>query len=145
MTFIDRATTTDLDEAVPRVFVDRERLAGVVQRVTGRLDAVLDAVWARPASHRVGNMTTLALTHVSGRLADGTSWRVFAKTLRPVWQSPQWGMVPPFAQEEEGMPPADPGNPDRPDTPQDDDVFEIREPETPPERLVPELALPHRR
>lgn len=77
------------------VTLDRERLTAVVRRVTGRPDAELATVCARPASHRVENMTTQALTHVSGTLVDGTPWRVFAKTLRPAWHAPLWEQIPP--------------------------------------------------
>lgn len=75
--------------------VDRERLTAVVRRVVGRPDAQLATVQVRPASHQVENMTTQALTHVWGTLADGTPWRVFAKTLRPAWHAPLWEQIPP--------------------------------------------------
>lgn len=83
MTSWDRARvvahTGDVDETLLGVAVDRERLTAVVRRVTGRPDAVINAVSVRPASHRVENMTTRALTHVWGTLSDGTPWPPFAQ------------------------------------------------------------------
>lgn len=76
--------------------LDPERLAEVVHRLTGRPDAEIATVEARPAAHRVDNMTTAALTHVSGTLVDGTEWRLFVKTLRPAWRAPMWDQIPPI-------------------------------------------------
>jgi len=75
--------------------LDPGRLAEAVQRLTGRADAEIATVEARPAAHRVDNMTTAALTHVSGTLVDGTPWRLFVKTLRPAWRAPLWDQIPP--------------------------------------------------
>jgi len=76
--------------------LDRDRLTAVVRRATGRDDAQLASIDSRPAAHRVENMTTSALTHVFGTLTDGTSWRVFAKTLRPAWLALLWDEIPPM-------------------------------------------------
>lgn len=99
----DQHVTTPVADAwqpVPDVVRDRDRLAAVVRRATGRDDAVIATATARPAAHRVSNMTTAALTRVRGRLVDGTPWRVFAKTLHPVWCAPEWDRIPPEAHEE---------------------------------------------
>jgi hypothetical protein len=85
--------TPTMSAAVDGVALDR--IAEVVRRVTGRDDAQVATVDARPAARRVENMTTAALTHVSGTLTDGTPWRVFVKTLRPAWKAPQWNQIPP--------------------------------------------------
>ncbi len=84
----------------PAAAPDQEQLTAVVRRVTGRPDAQLATVRVRPASHRVENYTTQALTHVWGTLSDGTPWRVFAKTLRPAWHAPQWELIPPQFHEQ---------------------------------------------
>ena len=76
--------------------LDPGRLSEAVQRLTGRDDAEIASVQARPAAHRVDNMTTAALTHVSGTLVDGTPWRLFVKTLRPAWRAPLWDQIPPM-------------------------------------------------
>lgn len=86
--------------AVDGISLDQDRLAEVVRRATGRGDAQIATVDARPAAHRVENMTTAALTHVWGTLTDGTPWRVFAKTLRPAWHAPAWDQIPPVFHEE---------------------------------------------
>lgn len=86
--------------AVHGVPLDPDRLAEVARGVTGRDDAVVAFIDARPAPHRVENMTTAALTHVSGTLTDGTPWRVFAKTLRPAWHAPTWDLIPPAFHEQ---------------------------------------------
>ena len=80
--------------------LDPARLTEVVRRATGRGDAEVASVKTRPAAHRVENMTTAALTHVSGTLTDGTPWRVFAKTLRPAWHAPMWADIPPVFHDE---------------------------------------------
>lgn len=80
--------------------VDPVRLTEVVRRATGRDGARIASVETRPAAHRVENMTTAGLTHVSGTLTDGTPWRLFAKTLRPAWRSPMWNDIPPVFHEQ---------------------------------------------
>ena len=66
----------------------------------GRPEAEVDR-WeaAAPGGFVVDNMTTERLDRVCGTLVDGTAWSLFAKTLRPVSASPQWAMIPPFAQD----------------------------------------------
>lgn len=86
--------------ALDGVPVDPVRLTAVVRRATGRHDAEIASVETRPATHRVENMTTAALTQVSGTLSDGTPWRVFAKTLRPAWHAPLWADIPPAFHEQ---------------------------------------------
>lgn len=44
--------------------------------------------------HRVDNMTTAGLHEVRGTLADGTTWRAFAKVLHPASESPLMQYVP---------------------------------------------------
>lgn len=80
--------------------VDRERLAVVAAAATGRDRVEVATIEVRPAAHRVENMTTAALDHVSGTLADGTPWRAFAKTLRPAWHAPMWDQIPPAFHEQ---------------------------------------------
>ena len=82
------------------VAIDHARLTEVVRSVTGRADAEVASVETRPAAHRAENMTTAALTHVTGTLTDGTPWRVFAKTLRPAWCAPMWAVIPPVFHDE---------------------------------------------
>ncbi len=84
-------------EGVP---VGPARLTEVVRGATGRDDAEVASVETRGAAHRVENMTTAALTHVSGTLTDGMPWRVFAKTLRPAWHAPLWAQIPPAFHEQ---------------------------------------------
>jgi hypothetical protein len=82
------------------VAVEPMRLTEVAGRATGRDGAEVASVETRPAAHRVENITTAALTHVSGTLTDGTPWRVFAKTLQPAWCSPMWKDIPPAFHEQ---------------------------------------------
>lgn len=81
--------------ALDGVPVAPARFTEIVRRATGREGVELASIETRPAAHRVANMTTAALTHVSGTLTDGTPWRVFAKTLRPCWHAPTWADIPP--------------------------------------------------
>jgi hypothetical protein len=69
-------------------------LTEVMRSVSGNPDAVIEDWSSVPAAHRVENMTTHALHHVGATLTDGTTWRVFAKTLRPASESPGWAEIP---------------------------------------------------
>lgn len=79
---------------------DHDHLRSLAGAATGRdlgelIDGDLAAWGVTPSGHPVENMTTHALDHVGGTLADGTPWRVFAKTLHPASASPTFAFVPP--------------------------------------------------
>jgi hypothetical protein len=72
----------------------RQVVAAALER-PGLTAADISAVQVRPAEHRIDNMTTAALLHVGGTLADGTDWQAFAKVLHPASASPLMAFIPP--------------------------------------------------
>lgn len=55
----------------------------------------LGTVRVEVSDHRVDNMTTASLHLVSGTVADGATWRAFAKVLHPASSSPLMQYIPP--------------------------------------------------
>ena len=75
--------------------------AGLIEAVrtaTGRPDARVVRVERTTPVHRVENMTTRALVRHRAEVDDGTTVRLFAKSLHPAACSPAWEHIPPVAR-----------------------------------------------